>query len=52
MVGNQVDEQVGSDRDRVVAAVLLGGELNIVSNGGEGTTVKAVVPKAGKESAT
>jgi signal transduction histidine kinase len=33
-------------------AVLLGGELNVVSNGGGGTTVKAVVPKAVKESAT
>ena len=30
-------------------AVLLGGELDITSNGSGGTTVKAVVPKAAKE---
>jgi signal transduction histidine kinase len=30
-------------------AVLLGGELDIISNGSGGTTVKAVVPRAAKE---
>lgn len=30
-------------------AVLLGGELDVISSGGGGTTVKAVVPKAAKE---
>ena len=33
-------------------AVLLGGELDVSSNGSGGTTVKAVVPKAAKESAS
>jgi len=33
-------------------AVLLGGELDVISNGRGGTTVKAVVPNAAKESAT
>jgi signal transduction histidine kinase len=32
-------------------AALLGGELDVISGGGEGTTVKATVPKAAKESA-
>ena len=33
-------------------AVLLGGELDVTSNGSGGTTVKAVVPRAAKESAS
>ncbi len=33
-------------------AVLLGGELDVISNGSGGTTVRAVVPGAAKESAT
>ena len=33
-------------------AVLLGGELDVTSDGGEGTTVKAVVPNAAKEIAS
>jgi two-component system, NarL family, sensor histidine kinase UhpB len=33
-------------------AVLLGGELDVTSNGSGGTTVKAVVPKAAKEITT
>src|SRR2546430_15813260 len=33
-------------------AVLLGGELNVISDGGIGTTVKAVVPRAARENAT
>jgi signal transduction histidine kinase len=33
-------------------AVLLGGELNVISDGGTGTTVKAVVPRAARENAT
>jgi two-component system sensor histidine kinase UhpB len=33
-------------------AVLLGGALDVTSNGSGGTTVKAVVPRAAKESTT
>lgn len=33
-------------------AVLLGGELDIISDGTGGTTVRAVVPRTGKENAT
>jgi two-component system, NarL family, sensor histidine kinase UhpB len=33
-------------------AVLLGGELDVTSNGGGGTTVRAVVPRAARESTT
>jgi signal transduction histidine kinase len=33
-------------------AVLMGGELDVTSQGGEGTTVTAVVPRAAKENTT